>query len=63
MSDLAEIPTRCANFAKMGFIAFSYDMVGYLDSKQFDHEFGGLEQELWGVGLLGLQLWNSIRSH
>ena len=62
MSDVAEIPTRCANFAKMGFIAFSYDMVGYLDSKQFDHEFSGLEHELWGVGLLGMQLWNSIRS-
>ncbi|MBS4205448.1 alpha/beta hydrolase family protein [Lederbergia citrea] len=62
MSEVAEVPTRCANFAKMGFIAFSYDMVGHLDSKQFDHEFSGLEHELWGVGLLGLQLWNSIRS-
>ena len=28
MSDVSDIPTRCANFAKMGFIAFSYDMVG-----------------------------------
>jgi len=62
MSEVAEIPTRCANFAKMGFIAFSYDMVGYLDSKQIDHELSGLEQELWGASLLGLQLWNSIRS-
>ncbi|MBS4202123.1 acetylxylan esterase [Bacillus sp. FJAT-49732] len=62
MSELTEIPTRCANFAKMGFIAFSYDMVGYVDSKQIDHEYSGFEQELWGVSLLGLQLWNSIRS-
>jgi len=62
MTELAEIPTRCANFSKMGFIAFSYDMVGFLDSQQFDHGFGGPEKELWGEGLLGLQLWNSIRS-
>ena len=33
-----------------------------LDSKQFDHDFGEVEHELWGVSLLGLQLWNSIRS-
>ncbi|NIK78709.1 hypothetical protein FHS15_003855 [Paenibacillus castaneae] len=57
-----EIPTRCANFAKMGMAAFSYDMVGYLDSKQVGHAYDGEEQQIWGIGLLGLQLWNSIRS-
>lgn len=58
----AKVPTRCANFAKMGMVAFSYDMVGYLDSKQIGHSYGGYEKELWGASLLGLQLWNSIRA-
>jgi hypothetical protein len=49
-------------------------MVGYNDSFQVLHDWGsdpkspwGLSQEalrlgLWGIGLLGLQLWNSIRA-
>lgn len=57
-----EIPTRCANFAKMGIVAFSYDMVGYVDSRQIGHAYEGEEKQIWGSGLLGLQLWNSIRA-
>jgi dienelactone hydrolase len=62
------------NFALQGYVSFAYDMVGYNDSFQVPHDWGrdpkspwGLSQEglrlgLWGVSLLGLQLWNSIRA-
>lgn len=56
------IPGRCINFARQGYVAFSYDMVGYNDSKQVTHKFGGPREELWGLSLMGLQLWNSIRA-
>ncbi len=60
-------PTRAANFAKLGFIAFTWDMVGYNDSIAVPHTFashkeGLVRESLWGINLLGLQLWNSIRS-
>jgi cephalosporin-C deacetylase-like acetyl esterase len=61
-SELGSIPGRCINFAKQGYVAFSYDMVGYNDSAQLDHKFGGDRQTLWGINLLALQLYNSIRS-
>lgn len=60
-AELSDIPTRCANFAKMGFVAFAYDMLGYLDSRQVNHLYGGTAQELWCSGAFGVQLWNSIR--
>ncbi len=62
-TELGSIPGRCINFARQGYVAFTYDMVGYNDSKQIDHKFAmdSLSQ-VWGVNLLGLQLWNSIRS-
>ncbi len=57
------VPARCITFARQGLVAFSYDMVGYLDSRQVDHRtFGGWREWLWGIHPLGLQLWNSIRS-
>lgn len=56
------IPGRCISFARQGYVAFSYDMVGYNDSKQVTHKFGGPREELWGLSLMGLQLWNSIRA-
>ena len=65
----ASIPVRAANFARLGMIAFTYDMVGYVDSQAISHRFaighreGTFDREmLWGVNLLGLQLWNSIRA-
>lgn len=59
-------PARAISFARQGYVAFSYDMVGYNDSSTITHKFAdhnatGVEA-LWGVNLLGLQLWNSIRS-
>ena len=37
-------------------------MVGYNDSRQLPHTFGGRREHLWGLSLAGLQLWNSIRA-
>ncbi|HEY8461763.1 MAG TPA: acetylxylan esterase [Blastocatellia bacterium] len=62
-------PARAASFARQGYVAFSYDMVGYDDSAAISHRFAAGHREnivdreaLWSVNLLGLQLWNSIRS-
>lgn len=58
-------PARAIGFARQGYVAFSYDMVGYNDSAAITHKFAdhnltGVEA-LWSVNLLGLQLWNSMR--
>jgi len=65
---------RCIGFARRGMIAFSYDMVGYNDSRFPDaapdrdfHQahvtFGtNRTDQLWSISLLGLQTWNSIRA-
>ena len=59
---VGSIPARCINLARQGHVAFSYDMAGYLDSDQVSHrEYGGPELDLWGIGLMGIQLWNSMR--
>jgi dienelactone hydrolase len=57
-----DIEARAAAHARMGAVAFSYDMVGYADSKAFGHSFMDDELALLGVNLPGLQLWNSIRA-
>lgn len=56
------IPARCISFARQGYVAFSYDMVGYVDSTQVPHRFSDLRERLWGISPGGLQLWNSIRA-
>ncbi|MCZ2077734.1 MAG: acetylxylan esterase [Bryobacterales bacterium] len=55
-------PTMAANLAMQGYVVFSWDMVGYNDTIQTTHTFGGDREKLWGFGPLGLQLWNSIRA-
>ena len=55
-------PARAIGLARLGFVVFTYDMVGYLDSQQLPHTFGGRREQLWGLSLAGLQLWNSIRA-
>ncbi len=57
--DTGSIPGRCINLARQGYAVFSYDMVGYNDSNQLKHSF---HDEPWGISLMGLQLWNSIRA-
>ncbi len=62
-SETNSIPGRAINFALRGYVVFSYDMVGYADSKQVSHRFADSRlDQLWGINLMGLQLWNSIRS-
>ncbi|HEV8132969.1 MAG TPA: acetylxylan esterase [Acidobacteriota bacterium] len=61
-TELASVPGRAINLARQGFVVFAYDMIGYNDSRQLTHKFGGKKESLWGLSLAGLQLWNSIRS-
>ena len=52
-------PGLALTLARLGFVVFTYDMVGYGDLKQVPHKFG---EPAWGVSLLGLQLWDSLRA-
>ncbi len=61
-SELSSVPGRAINLARQGYVVFSYDMIGFNDSFQLTHQFGGTREELWGISLSGLQLWNSIRA-
>ena len=62
-SDVASVPARAINLARQGYVVLTYDMVGYDDTKQVNHTFASEpEWELWGINLLGLQLWNSTRA-
>ena len=61
-NETASVPGRAINLARQGHIVFTYDMIGYNDSRQLPHNFGGQREELWGISLAGLQLWNSIRA-
>jgi dienelactone hydrolase len=58
----ANVPARGIMLAKLGFVVFTIDMVGYNDTVQVPHVFGNPQEQLWGFGPLGLQLWNSIRA-
>ncbi len=59
------IAARAITFARMGCVAFTYDMVGYNDTRQIpNHRAFAADREhwLWGVSLMGLQTWNSVRA-
>ncbi|MCC6486852.1 MAG: hypothetical protein IT364_05070 [Candidatus Hydrogenedentes bacterium] len=65
------VPGRCITLARMGMVVFSYDMVGYNDSCQFDKAWGhggGIPDEarkaqaLWGLHPFAVQLWSSVRA-
>lgn len=58
------LQARCAQLARMGCVAFHYDMVGYADSQQIKHRDGFLdvEAELRLQNFMGLQTYNSIRA-
>jgi dienelactone hydrolase len=54
---------RCITFARMGMVAFSYDMLSYNDSLQMpDHNAASLRSSLWAYSHMRLQTWNSIRA-
>lgn len=69
--DRGSVPARCITFARMGAVAFSYDMLGYNDSLQLDHglaKAGGADISgdarrltLYGIHPFALQLWSSVR--
>jgi dienelactone hydrolase len=61
-TELGSVPARCINLARQGFVVFSYDMVGYDDTNRLPHELETKHEQLWSIGLLGLQLWNSVRA-
>ena len=48
---LNSVPGRAINLARQGFVVFTYDMVGYDDSRQLPHTFGGKREALWGLSL------------
>lgn len=65
MADQANgsIAARAITFAREGCVAFTYDMVGYNDTRQISHKFANSARHwLWGISLMGLQTWNSIRA-
>jgi dienelactone hydrolase len=53
-----------ATLARLGFVVFHYDMVGYADSTAIPHRegFKDAEAELRLQSQMGLQTWNSIRA-
>ncbi len=70
-TDLCSVAGRCITFARMGIAAFSYDMVGYNDSKQLNgwiHPGGDVSEEqrrlegLWGIHPFAMQLWAAVRA-
>src|SRR5204862_2034229 len=61
-TDINSVPGRAINLARQGFVVFTYEAIGYNDSRQLPHTSDGRRERLWGLSLGGLQLWNSIRS-
>ena len=59
---LGRLPQRCANLALRGMVAFIYDMVGWCDSKQIDHNGYLPEFDAWNFSHFALQLNNSIKA-
>jgi dienelactone hydrolase len=53
-----------ATLAKLGFVVFHYDMVGYADSTAIPHRegFKDAQAELRLQSQMGLQTWNSVRA-
>jgi dienelactone hydrolase len=58
----ADLVQLGVSLARQGFLVLAYDMVGYNDTLQAGHSMAGTTTDwMWGVSLLGLQTWNSIR--
>jgi dienelactone hydrolase len=70
------LQARCVQQARMGCVAFLYDMEGYADSVQFKHRAGvrpsmntmenfgyfSPQAELRLIHMMGLQTWNQVRA-
>lgn len=59
---LGRLPQRCANLAMRGMVAFIYDMVGWCDSNQIDHNGSLPEFDAWNFSHFALQLNNGIKA-
>jgi dienelactone hydrolase len=56
------VQARGVGLARLGCVAFHYDMIGYADSKPFGHTLRDSRMDRLGMSLGGLQLWNSLRA-
>ena len=61
-SERGSVPARGVSLAKQGYVVFTYDMIGYNDTAQLPHGFAGPREQLWSLGIFGLQTWNSVRA-
>lgn len=61
-SDRASTLSRGVALSRMGIVAFVLDTVGYNDSVQVPHRFGGPAERLWAIGPARLQAANMVRS-
>lgn len=62
-TEVGSIPGRAVQFARMGYVVFSYSMIGYNETADLlPHRFDEPAYQLWGFGPMGLQLWNSLRA-
>ena len=50
-TEIASVPGRAINLARQGFVVFTYDAIGYNDSRQLPHTFDGRRERLWGLSL------------
>jgi dienelactone hydrolase len=58
------LQARAANLARLGFVVFHYDMVGYADNQPLVHREGFADADalLRLQSNMGLQTWNSVRA-
>jgi hypothetical protein len=58
------LQASCAMLARMGCVAFEWDLVGYCDSKGIEHQQGFLDADavMRLQSFMGLQTWNSVRA-
>jgi dienelactone hydrolase len=56
------VQARGAGLARLGCVAFHYDMIGFGDSKPLGHTLRDARMERLGMSMAGLQLWNSLRA-
>jgi dienelactone hydrolase len=59
---LVSVPGRAISMARQGYVVFTYDMIGQNDTDQIPHHWSEARYDLWNIGPMGLQLWNSIRA-
>ena len=59
---LVSVPGRAISMARQGYVVFTYDMVGQNDTNQIPHHWSEARHDLWNIGPMGIQLWNSIRA-